>query len=100
MNLASYSGGDVYFYLEIYLSFFFSSGGHFLQQSRTFVAFLEWLNYYEKHFYEIILNLSQSVVQDRDIPIFSFGSHLLWPSKTICANLVKDIMCNIQVKIF
>ena len=77
-----------------------SSGGHFIQQSRTNCAVFG-KGQYEEQFCEIILNLDQWFKRRCLLWIFLIWSSVSPPvpwSGTICAILKKGIMGNIHVK--
>ena len=88
-------------HLKVFLLFFFSSGGHFVQWSRTILA-LFVRGSPKKHFCEIIL---KSVHWSRRchlevFSIFRSGSHFVQQSRTILAILVEGYQRNISVKLF
>ena len=80
----------------------FSSGGHFVQLSRTILAILVE-GHPEEHFCEIILKLGQWSRRRYRLKVFlffSFGGHFVQRSRTILALLIEGHQRNIPVKLF
>ena len=80
----------------------FSSGGHFVQRSRTILASLEKLHrgiICMKLLRNRLIGLGENVVFT-SFSIFSSGSHFVQRSRTILAILVKGHPRNIPVKLY
>ena len=80
----------------------FSSGGHFVQRSRTILAIFDKVASGD-HSYEIILKWAHWPWRRcpfKSFSIFSSGGHFVQRSRTILAILVKGHPRNIPVKLF
>ena len=80
----------------------FSSGGHFVQQSRKILAFLVD-DHPKEHFREIILESVHWYRRRSHLKVFLFffsGSHFVQWSRMILAILVEGHPKNISVKLF
>ena len=76
----------------------FSSGGHFVQRSRTILAIFDKLHQGIIHMKMGPLALEK--MSFKSFSIFSSGGHFVQRSRTILAILVKGHPRNIPVKLF